>query len=508
MVSGIMHTKPFVNFLLTGLIIATFGGDLSLQKESRTLVTGDSARIISPKTHTILNREPVTLEVKPFCAVSRVDLLVHYYPFRTDTLARLTGAPFKTLWNNHDLVDQDQLHLQFGYILYHANGDTILSPPLPHHWIIDRTVLPSRKRYVCKQIPPEKKIQIDGKLDEWRRFRRVPFPSGGGFRCAWTAADFFCAIEVYDPFVTAGDRVEVSFDLTLSRSRFLDIDHRIISFGPEGRSFSWAIDVSDTGVRQIDSVIIRIGEEMEWRRQITDYGYIIETRIPFCVLSALEFPQKHFGFDICVVNRDDSKQKEPSVYTWSGAHPAGRHNPAEWGTVVLRQLLLPVKMVLFTGLIIIILFIIGMLFLIFYKKQKDYLYERKEQKGFSLRLQEIIRCMERKIAQTDLDSASIARYCGCTNAELTKIFSQELNTTCENYIVLMRIKKAKSLLAESAMSIDALPPVIGFSDKELFVNTFTALAGVSPEKWRKNRLEDALDDDIEDDGKDPEEQPQ
>ena len=44
------------------------------------------------------------------------------------------------------------------------------------------------------------------------------------------------------------------------------------------------------------------------------------------------------------------------------------------------------------------------------------------------------------------------------------------------------------------MSIVSISKETGFTSTDIFTNTFSSLAGVPPEKWRKNRLEDLIED--------------
>ena len=490
-----MKLSVFISILF--LANSLYSDTDTTQCHKKKIASSDSAEIISPKHHTILNQDSVEYTIGPACEVSGVILYVNYYPFKTDTIAYLAKAPFSAQWNCAHIPDQDQLHLQFGYILYHVNGDTITAPPQPHHWIIDRTIKKSTKRYLCKQARSNDEICIDGKLDEWKRFRSEKFPLGGGFKCSWTGSDFFLAVEVYDPFVAVADRLEISFDLTHSQTRFFDINHRIISFAPKSRSFSWAIDISDTGYTQVDSIIIRIDEEMEWRGNLTNYGYIIEARIPFCVLSALEFPQKRFGFDLSVIDINDTNQKEPDVYNWSGAQPSGRHNPNEWGTIILRQHFLPLKLLLILCLFIVAILIITMISLILYRKQKELFYKKIEKKEFSPTLKEIMHIIENNVEKQELNPKYIANKYGCPVSEVEKAFRQELGVSCNKVITLSRIKKAKSYLIEPDSEIEDIGNAVGFADTNVFVKAFKTFAGVPPEEWRRNRLEDSLEDDDE-----------
>jgi AraC-like DNA-binding protein len=252
--------------------------------------------------------------------------------------------------------------------------------------------------------------------------------------------------------------------------------------------------MNDTGYTQADSVIIRINEEMEWRSSLTSYGYVLEARIPFCVLSALQFPNKYVGFDISVIDVNDTLQNKPVVYTWSGADASGRHNPREWGTIALQQLFLPLKILLASSLLFVTLLVAAMLFLILYRKHKDLAYEMLEKKDLSPALKEILVIIDNNIEKPDLGPGFLASAYGCSASTLEKTFRQGLNTTCKNIIALSRIKRAKAYLNEPGVDIKDIAQAVGFTEITAFKNTFKQLAGVSPQEWRKNRLEDAMEE--------------
>lgn len=490
--------KKFSLLIIISIYILPFGETRdSTITGIQPIISGDSAKIISPRHGSILLQKKLTLTVEPKCKVRSLTLLVSYYPSRTDTLAHLSKSPFSTVWDYTNIPDQDQLHLQFGYILYHVNGDTILSPPTPHHWIIDREIKRSKKRHSCRQILEEDDIIIDGKLDDWKGIRRQEFPSAGGFRCAWTPISFFIAVEVYDLTVTMYDRIEVSFDMMKSRTQFLGKDQRIVSFCPKTISFSWAVDVSDTGSLVLDSILARLDEEMDWRSSLTNYGYIIEARIPLYLLSDLQFPNKQFGFDVAVINIDNSKQHKPKVFSWSGAEPADRHSPAGWGTVTLTQPFLPLKLLFILIIAVIAMLIIVIALLSLVRGHKDRKYEKIEQKEPSTKCKKLFEIIDSNINKPGLNLIDLAHLSDLTIPEIEKILKNELNTSCNTIITFSRIKKAKDLLVNSSRSVKTIAKAVGYADSEVFVKSFKGLAGVTPEEWRRNRAEDEIDNEEE-----------
>lgn len=105
--------------------------------------------------------------------------------------------------------------------------------------------------------------------------------------------------------------------------------------------------------------------------------------------------------------------------------------------------------------------------------------------------------IEYNIEKPGLCPDYIASKYGCSTPELEKAFKRELNTSCRKIITFSRIKKAKSHLTEPDSAIEDIARAAGFPDTTIFINTFKRLAGVSPEEWKKNRLEDALEEDEE-----------
>ncbi|WP_070000097.1 AraC family transcriptional regulator [Cellulosilyticum sp. I15G10I2] len=86
----------------------------------------------------------------------------------------------------------------------------------------------------------------------------------------------------------------------------------------------------------------------------------------------------------------------------------------------------------------------------------------------------------------------IANYVGIDRKYLSKLFSNTLNISPQNYVVSFRLKKACDLLTSSNLSINEISNSIGYGDPFLFSNIFKKHYGMSPRTYR-DRLENPND---------------
>ena len=476
------------------LVWAVSWGQDSTEARGSAIVSRDSAVITTPRPLTVLGAIPVVeYAVEPLCPVSRVDLLVRYFPGKTDVLAFRIHPPFTARWNIAAIPDQDQVHLQFGYRLFHTAGDTIMSPPMPHQWVIRRNVRASRRRYRCHETRLDGEITVDGDLGDWRGFPGSEVGDKARFGCCWTSTDIFVGVEVRDGNVTCSDRVEVCFDLKQTRTPFFGIDHRIVSLAPLGKSFIWVVHLSDTGAAVSDSVIIRFEEEAEWRTRQTPDGYVVEARVPFCILSNLEFPRKRFGFDVAVVSHDSSSGGDGSI-SWAGAQPSSRYSPSEWGTVSIHQVMLPLKVML-VGVLLCLGAIVGLIGVIAARaarRERD--RRRQEVQGPSPRVLAALTLMGERMSEPGLRVGDIAAAVGCGSVELADAFEAELGVSLDRKLTIVRMSKAKELLRESDTTAREVAEKVGFADPRQFAVDFAELAGMPPEEWREVRQREVEDE--------------
>ncbi len=451
----------------------------------------DSAVIVLPKTYTIMSNDTVEVVVEPSCSVDAVLPTVQWWPNRVDTLAILRNSPFRSVWNTRGIPDQDQFHLQFGYILHLPSGDTVVSPPSPHRWVLLRTPKFSDKRYACRHVPPGREMEIDGNLSEWDRYQTLDLGPGKEVKCTWKSAAFYVGARIIDNSPSPRDRVELMFDLKESDGVFLDIDHRVYSFSPRSRSFVWAIERTDSGGRAVDSIIIRTDDEMEWRARSYSGGYALEVRIPFAIMSELEFPPGKLGFDVAVTDWDGRRE---STVTWSGVEPSARHMPAAWGSVTLHQPMFPLKLTLVFLLGILAVTGVAVGIVTVRRMHRDWKARKAAQRPKSPPVREAIRLINENAADPGFTADIAADRLKISTEELNLRFTLEIDSDFPRMLTAARVARAKQLLREETLELSRVAGLCGYSDRGRFETDFVAIVGVRPGEFRRIRLEEKAEE--------------
>ena len=65
------------------------------------------------------------------------------------------------------------------------------------------------------------------------------------------------------------------------------------------------------------------------------------------------------------------------------------------------------------------------------------------------------------------------------------VFKEAIGDSPVNYIIRLRIEKAKSLLRDSSLSVGEIASQVGYDDVHYFSNIFKKNAGISPTNYRK-----------------------
>jgi AraC-like DNA-binding protein len=84
----------------------------------------------------------------------------------------------------------------------------------------------------------------------------------------------------------------------------------------------------------------------------------------------------------------------------------------------------------------------------------------------------------------------VARYVGINRKYLSKLFSDVLNVSPQNYLVNFRLKKACEYLSSSNLSISEISTSIGYNDPFLFSKVFKKYMGISPSSYRDKKGEE------------------
>lgn len=456
---------------------------------AKTITTLDSADIISPKVYTNILSDSIEFEIAPKCSVSKVILYIKTSLKNCDTLCILSSAPYKAIWKTDNLKQNDQMRIQFQYALIHTKGDTIISAATPHRWLKFTHKESGDRKCISRVLNPEEKITIDGNLEEWKKTPANIISSNSYFKTRWSSSDFYFAVTVEDEKITPQDQVEISLDLKPDESPFFGMNQRIFIYGPSRRSFVIAVDKNEKGPMQSDSVIIRVGEEMEWRSKIENQKYSIEIRIPFVLLSDLEFPPATFGFDITVI---DNNGKDEDINSWSAKNPNTRQIKLNWGAIELKQNFFPLKLTLLIGLFTFIILIIISSVIGVINKQLT----KHKVKGMALSeiTQKIVKAAEEHFDNPRLTINDFAKKIETSSNSINEYLDKDLNKNFDSLLTTIRVDKSKSLLLNSDDDIESISKKCGFKNSSEFEEAFLNQMKSDPQDWREGRIDEDEED--------------
>ena len=107
-------------------------------------------------------------------------------------------------------------------------------------------------------------------------------------------------------------------------------------------------------------------------------------------------------------------------------------------------------------------------------------------------VKKLFRYLERHYADPNLCLDSIAEAFSLNSSYLSRYFKEQTGMNYVEYLAMLRIKKAKTLLvAHPGQTIHAVGMRAGFSGKATFIRTFKRFEGVTPGTYRKRALSHA-----------------
>lgn len=96
-----------------------------------------------------------------------------------------------------------------------------------------------------------------------------------------------------------------------------------------------------------------------------------------------------------------------------------------------------------------------------------------------------VKFLESNISNPELSNSMLANKAGISEIYFRKLFYKQYNTTPKQYILDVRIKKAKLLLTESAFSVGVISEECGFSSLYHFCRAFKDKTGLTPTEYAK-----------------------
>ena len=88
----------------------------------------------------------------------------------------------------------------------------------------------------------------------------------------------------------------------------------------------------------------------------------------------------------------------------------------------------------------------------------------------------------------DFDIDELASQVAVSPSYLFRLFKKKMLVTPMHYRNIVRIDKAKLLLADLALTVDAVAERVGYADPKYFARVFRDLVGASPSAYRRARL--------------------
>jgi AraC-like DNA-binding protein len=472
-------------------------------------VTADSAKIISPTPRSVLSDCPVVYEIEPMLPVDSALLFVRHSQGRIDTLAILSSPPYRATWNCASVPDQDQTHLQFGYVLYRGDSLAVVSPPLPHRWALFRGKQAAQMRsYRIKQLTTASDdFNVDCDTSKWSGVEGAGIVGGNTettFKLLWTGAKLYFIALVRDNSVSGGDFVELHLDMHRDQAAFPGINHRSIRFSPRGRSAFFVGEFKDGKYVQSDSLTRLFKDEAEWKAFVNSDGYVVEAAIPFSILSDFDFPPSKIGFDVSVM---DVNGQEESFYSWAGAERFTRYSPSRWGTARINDAAPALKYVLILALSISAFAIIGFVIYLVFSHRQESIELKAETKGVSPLTESVVEQIDKQLSNTELRISDIAKSVNIPAEKIVVALMNDLGCTFEQQLTYKRLKRSQKLMREPEITIEEIAKRCGFADVDTYRKSYAAQMKVDPEVSRKamqERIREDMEAEREDDDDDDE----
>lgn len=108
--------------------------------------------------------------------------------------------------------------------------------------------------------------------------------------------------------------------------------------------------------------------------------------------------------------------------------------------------------------------------------------------AYSPKVSKVIQYIERNLDNT-LTLKELASHVDLAPSYLSRIFNQEIHKSISQYIIELRIKKARDLIARTKMTVSEVASYVGFKEQSYFTQCFKKQYGLPPLKYRTEHKE-------------------
>ncbi len=87
------------------------------------------------------------------------------------------------------------------------------------------------------------------------------------------------------------------------------------------------------------------------------------------------------------------------------------------------------------------------------------------------------------------NSDYISQKVGLSYSKISRLFSDEFNTTLEKYIILLKIEKTKSMLLQKDYNLSEISYYMGYSSVQYLSRQFKSITGLTVSQFKKSATE-------------------
>ena len=99
-----------------------------------------------------------------------------------------------------------------------------------------------------------------------------------------------------------------------------------------------------------------------------------------------------------------------------------------------------------------------------------------------------IKYIENNYQKPDLTNTELAEQCKVSEVYFRRVFTSYYNMTPKQFLIDIRINKAKQLLSEGALKINAIAIKCGFSNQYHFCRVFKEKTGLTPTEYMREHV--------------------
>jgi len=93
--------------------------------------------------------------------------------------------------------------------------------------------------------------------------------------------------------------------------------------------------------------------------------------------------------------------------------------------------------------------------------------------------------MSRTQLEEKVTIKSLARACSLSESHFARCFRSSFGTSVHQWLIQLRIERAKTLLSETRKPLVEVAWLSGFCDQAAFTRSFSRIERVSPSRWRR-----------------------